>query len=78
MIRLSDEEQALTEVVAEFVGLAIGSATMIGLAVTLLLSGVAHVDHVGFDLGRLGLGVAVLAGPPSWKRWSVVRCRRAI
>jgi membrane protease YdiL (CAAX protease family) len=44
------------------VGVLIGAAAMTGLAVTLLLSGLAHVDRVGFDPGRLGWGLAVLTG----------------
>jgi hypothetical protein len=44
------------------VGFVIGSVAMTGLAVTLLLSGLAHVERVGFDPGRLGWGLAVLAG----------------
>jgi membrane protease YdiL (CAAX protease family) len=43
-------------------GLAIGSVAMTGLAVTLLVSGLAHSGGLGFDPRRLGVGLAVLAG----------------
>jgi hypothetical protein len=42
-------------------GLAIGSIAMTGLVAALIASGAAHVDRIGFDPGRLGLGLAVLA-----------------
>ncbi|MDN3358564.1 CPBP family intramembrane glutamic endopeptidase [Actinomadura sp. DC4] len=43
-------------------GLAIGSAAMTALAATLLVTGLADGGRVGFDPGRLGLGLVVLGG----------------